>query len=119
MFAFQAENATSRQAVEDKQVGVDVLAVVFQHVFDLSTDGVGEGYMARIASEQRLHLGRKETAVSDNKLSVLLLPFMAVGLYIFVFQVSFEVGGFVQEHPQEHPRAEVAVDADFVKNVVR
>lgn len=51
--------------------------------------------------------------------AVLFLPFVAVGLHGTVFEMGLEVGGFVQENPEEEVGVEVAVDRNLVEGMPR
>lgn len=114
----EAETCADRQLIEGQSVGIVVGVVAVQGGLDLLADRVGEGDASRVALQQRLHLGWVKVGVGDNQLAVFLLPLVSVGLYIFVFHVSLEVGSLMQEHPQEKPWIQVSVDADFMKVAV-
>lgn len=116
--ALEAETVANGKLVEGDAVGVVVGIIMVQEGFDFLADGVGEGYAARVFLQQRLEFGREEVGVGDEQLAVLFLPFVTMWLHVLVFLVCFEVGGFVEEDPEEEVGVEVAVDADFVKIVV-
>ena len=89
-----------------------------QQRFYLLGDRVGEGDAACVFLQQGLELVGEEVGIEDKQLTVLLLPLVAVGLCCAVFEVGFEMGGFVEEDPEEEVGIEVAVDADFMERMI-
>jgi len=117
-FAHEAEAVADRELVEGEEVGVVVGVVAVQGCLDLFADGVGEGDAACVFFKKGVNFRREESGVGDEQLPILLLPFMAVGLHLFVFQVRLQMGSLVEEDPEEEVWVEVAVDADFVESMV-
>ena len=89
-----------------------------QQRFYLLGDRVGEGDAACVFLQQGLELVGEEVGIEDKQLTVILLPLVAVGLCCAVFEVGFEMGGFVEEDPEEEVGIEVAVDADFMERMI-
>jgi hypothetical protein len=89
-----------------------------QQIFNLLGDRVGEGDEACVFLQQGLEFVGEEVGIEDKQLTVLLLPLVAVGLCCAVFEVGFEMGGFVEEDPEEEVGIEVAVDGNLMEVVV-
>ena len=117
---FQCESVAGLQVIEGEGavVGVVVGIVAVQGVLNLLGHGMRQRDAASVFLEQHLEVGREEIGMGDEQLAVFLLPFVAMGLYILVFQMGLEVGGFVKEYPEEEVGVEVAVDGDFMESMV-
>ena len=117
---FQCESVAGLQVVEGEGavVGVVVGIVAVQGVLNLLGHGMRQRDAASVFLEQHLEVGREEVGMGDEQLAVFLLPFVAMGLYILVFQMGLEVGGFVKEDPEEEVGVKVAVDGDFMESMV-
>ena len=115
----------SGQLVEGERcvVGVVVGIVAAQGSFDLLADGVGEGDATGIASDKRLYVWWEEAGMGDEQTGIFGLPLVAVGGHTSpaslqwgrITKVGLQVGGLVEEDPEEEVGVDVSVDADFVK----
>lgn len=99
-------------------VGVIVGVVAVQHAFNLLGDRMGEGDATGVFLQQRLEVGWEKVGVGNKELAVFLLPLVSMRLNIAIFQMGFQMGGFVEEHPKEEPWVEIAVDGNFMEGVI-
>lgn len=118
--AGNAEEGAGGEVVEVELGGGGVVGVVaFQHLLELFAGAAVEGNAADVAVEEDEALGREAVAELAQAAGVVFLPLVAVGGDApVVLQAGVEVGHLVEHHGEEHIRAHVAVDADFVAFVV-
>ncbi len=78
---------------------------------------MGKGDASCVFPDEGADLDGEELDVSDKQLSVFLLPFVAMGLCVSVFQECLQMGGFVEKDPEKEIRIEVAVDGNLMERV--
>ena len=81
---------------------------------NLAAEGAVEGYAADVAGDKRLCVGGEPVDMVGQQTGVVCLPLVAVGLCVGMGEACLEVGGLVQEDPEEEGLGEVAVDGDLV-----
>ena len=118
--AGNAEEGARREVVEVELGGGGVVGVVtFQDPLELFAGAAVEGDAADVAVEEGEALGGEAMAELAQAAGVVFLPLVAVGGGVpGVLEAGVEVGHLVEHHGEEHIRAHVAVDADFVAFVV-